>query len=167
MVNVIQLANASQYLGLRGLTACFDHGPTKREMQAWASEFDNWATCDHACFHLFDRTPHAWDKARQWARSPREFVKRAGFALMASLAVHDKAAAPGDFLALLPLIERGASDQRNFVKKGVSWALRSFGRQGPKVRAAALALAKRLARSEHPAERWVGKDGVRDLSRRR
>lgn len=140
---------------------------TKGQMQSWAGEFDNWATCDHACFHLFDRTPHAWDKARQWASSPREFVKRAGFALMASLAVHDRKAVPAKFLALLPLIARGASDERNFVKKGVSWALRSFGRQGPKVRAAALALARRLARSEHAAERWVGKDGVRDLSRRR
>ena len=136
---------------------------TKRQMQSWAGEFDNWATCDHACFHLFDRTPHAWDKAREWVRSPREFVKRAGFALMASLAGHDKTATDAQFLALLPLIERGASDERNFVKKGVSWALRSLKRRGPKVRAAARALAQRLAKSDDPTERWVGKDGLRDL----
>ncbi len=136
---------------------------TKREMQAWAADFDNWATCDHACFHLFDRTPHAWEKARQWAKSPREFVKRAGFALMASLAGHDKDASDAQFIALLPLIERGATDERNFVKKGVSWALRSLGRRGPKVRAAAADVAKRLAQSDNPAARWVGKDGLRDL----
>lgn len=136
---------------------------TSRQMNAWAADFDNWAICDTTCFHLFDRTPLAWAKARQWARSPREFVKRAGFALMASLAGHDKTATDAQFLALLPLIERGASDERNFVKKGVSWALRSLKRRGPKVRAAARALAQRLAKSDDPTERWVGKDGLRDL----
>ena len=136
---------------------------TSRQMNAWAADFDNWAICDTTCFHLFDRTPLAWAKARKWARSPREFVKRAGFALMASLAGHDKTARDTQFLALLPLIERGASDERNFVKKGVSWALRSLKRRGPKVRAAARALAQRLATSDDPTERWVGKDGLRDL----
>ena len=82
---------------------------------------------------------------------------------MASLAGHDKTATDAQFLALLPLIERGASDERNFVKKGVSWVLRSLKRRGPKVRAAARALAQRLAKSDDPTERWVGKDGLRDL----
>ena len=138
---------------------------TSRQMNAWAADFDNWAICDTACFHLFDKTPLAWGKAREWAKSPREFVKRASFALIASLALHDKTTPDSRFRSLLPLIERGATDDRNFVKKGVSWALRSLKRRGPRVRAAARALAQQLAQSDDPTKRWVGKDGLRDLTR--
>ena len=137
---------------------------TRRQMNSWAAGFDNWATCDTVCFKLFDRVPFAWEKARQWSTSPREFVKRAAFALMASLALHDKAASDAQFLALLPLIERGASDERNFVKKGVSWALRSIGRRNLALNGPALAVAGRLALSENPACRWVGKDAQRELA---
>jgi 3-methyladenine DNA glycosylase AlkD len=136
---------------------------TRRQMDAWAADFDNWAICDTVCFHLFDRTPFAWEKARQWSRSPREFVKRAGFALMACLAGHDKAASDAQFLALLPLIEKGARDERNFVKKAVNWALRRIGRRSPALHAAALAAAEGLARSKEGACRWVGKDALREL----
>ena len=136
---------------------------TRRQMNAWAASFENWGDCDTVCFHLFDRTPFAWEKARQWAASPREFVKRGGFVLMACLALHDKAAPDKSFLAMLPLIEKGARDERNFVKKGVSWALRSIGRRNPALSAAALAVAKRLALSEEAACRWVGKDALREL----
>ena len=90
---------------------------TRRQMNSWAASFENWADCDAVCFHLFDKTPFAWEKARRWAASPREFVKRAAFALMASVALHDKTAPDKGFLAFLPLIERGAHDGRNFVKK--------------------------------------------------
>jgi 3-methyladenine DNA glycosylase AlkD len=138
---------------------------TRRQMNAWASEFDNWAVCDTVCFHLFDRTPFAWEKVRQWATSPREFVKRAGFWMISSLTVHDKGASDGQFLALLPLIEKGALDERNFVKKAVSSALRSIGKRSPALRPAALAAARRLAKSADPAARWVGKDALRDLER--
>jgi 3-methyladenine DNA glycosylase AlkD len=137
---------------------------TRRQMNRWAAGFDNWAVCNTACFHLFDRTPFAWEKARQWSASPREFVKRAGFALMASLVVHDKAAPGARSLALLPLIERGAHDERNFVKKAVSWALRTIGKRDRALNVAALAVAKRLALSEEAACRWVGKDALRELS---
>jgi 3-methyladenine DNA glycosylase AlkD len=150
------------------LLAAFVDDPalvTRRQMDAWAAAFDNWATCDHACFHLFDRTPLAWEAAPRWAKSPREFVRRAGFALMACLALHDKAAADDRFLAFLPAIERGAADGRNFVKKAVSWALRSVGRR-PGLRTAAIDVAKRLAASADPAARWVGKDALRDLSKK-
>jgi 3-methyladenine DNA glycosylase AlkD len=150
------------------LLAAFVDDPalvTRRQMNAWAADFDNWATCDHSCFHLFDRTPLGWEKALAWAESPREFVKRAGFALMASLALHDKAAEDDRFLAFLPAIKRGATDGRNFVKKGVSWALRSIGRR-PGLRAAAVEVARRLAASADPAARWVGKDALRDLTRK-
>jgi 3-methyladenine DNA glycosylase AlkD len=137
---------------------------TKRQMDAWAADFDNWGICDTACFHLFDRTAFAWEKARQWSKSPREFVKRSGFALMASLVAHDKAAPDRQFLALLPLIETGAQDERNFVKKGVNWALRTIGKRSAGLNAAAVAVARRLALAEEPAPRWVGKDALRELA---
>ena len=138
---------------------------TRRQMDGWAAGFENWGDCDTVCFKLFDRSPFAWEKARQWAASPREFVKRGGFALMACLALHDKAAPDKNFLAFLPLIEKGARDERNFVMKGVSWALRSIGRRTPALNAAALKVARRLASSEKPSCRWVGKDAVRELCR--
>ncbi len=137
---------------------------TRRQMKVWAAGFENWADCDTACFHLFDRTPFAWAQARQWAASPREFVKRGAFALMACLALHDKAAPDKRFLVFLPLIEMGARDERNVVKQGVSWALRGIGRRSPALNAAALALARRLALRDEPAPRWVGKDALRELA---
>jgi 3-methyladenine DNA glycosylase AlkD len=140
---------------------------TRSQMNAWAARFENWADCDTVCFHLFDRTPFAWDKARQWASSSRLFVKRAAFALMACLALHDKAAPEGRFLTFLPLIEKGAGDERNFVKKSVSWALRAIGRRSATLNVAARAVAERLANSENAAPRWVGKDALRDLAKAR
>ena len=125
---------------------------------------DNWAICDTACLRLFVRTPFAWEKARQWSTSPREFVKRAAFVLMASLAGHDKTASDAPFLGLLPLIEHGAHDERNLVKKGVNWALRRIGTRNLTLNAAALAVTKRLSQSEDPACRWVGKDALRELT---
>ncbi|MGH7426810.1 MAG: DNA alkylation repair protein [Gemmatimonadales bacterium] len=137
---------------------------TRRQMNAWAAGFENWADCDTVCFNLFDRTPFAWAAARQWSRSPREFVKRGGFVLMACLALHNKAAPDKRFLAFLPLLEKGARDERNFVKKSVSWALRGIGRRNRLLRTATVAVAKRLVRSEEAAPRWVGKDALRELT---
>lgn len=137
---------------------------TSRQMDRWASDFDNWAVCDTLCFKLFDRTPHAWRKVDQWSGRREEFVKRAGFALLASLSAHDKAADDARFLEKLPLIERAASDPRNFVKKGVNWALRAIGKRTPALHAAALELARQLAGSADAAPRWVGRDALRDLA---
>ena len=137
---------------------------TRRQMNAWAASFENWADCDTACFKLFDRTPFAWEKSRQWSSSPREFVKRGGFALMACLALHDRAAPDKSFLAFLPVIEKGARDERNFVKKAVSWALRAIGRRNQALNAAGLAVANRLALADQAASRWVGKDALRELT---
>jgi 3-methyladenine DNA glycosylase AlkD len=137
---------------------------TRRQMNTWAADFDNWAVCDTACFKLFDQTPFAWEKAHQWAASPREFVKRAGFALMACLALHDKGAPDKTFLAFLPLVEKGARDERNFVKKAVSWALRTIGERSLALNVASLATAKCLAESGEAACRWVGKDALRQLA---
>jgi 3-methyladenine DNA glycosylase AlkD len=137
---------------------------TPAQMNAWAHDFENWADCDNACFHLFDKTPFAWEKTRQWAASPREFVKRAAFALMASLALHDKPAPDSRFRAMLPIIEKAARDDRNFVKKGVSWALRGIGNRNRALNASALVVARRLSASKTASCRWVGKDAHRDLT---
>lgn len=137
---------------------------TAAQMDRWAGDFDNWAICDTLCFKLFDRTPHAWRKIHQWSNRREEFVKRAAFALLASVALHDKKAPDEPFLESLVLIERAAEDERNFVKKGVSWALRAVGRRNQALNAAAIATARRLAASEAPAPRWVGKDALRELT---
>ena len=138
---------------------------TPTQMDRWCRDFDNWGICDTVCFHLFDRTPHAYRKVEQWARRRDEFVRRGAFALMASLALHDKGANDECFLKWLPLIEEGATDGRNFVKKGVSWALRGMGSRNPELKAAAITLAERLATSPESAARWVGKDVFRQLTR--
>ena len=140
---------------------------TPAQMDRWVRDMDNWGICDTVCFFLFDRSPHAWRKVEQWSRSPHEFVKRTAFVLLACLALHDKQAADDRFIRLLPLIERGATDERNFVKKGVSWALRAIGRRNPPLDESATETAQRLAASSNPAARWIGKDALRDLARAR
>ncbi len=140
---------------------------TPTQMDRWAKDFDNWAICDTACFHLFDRTPHAFKKVTQWSKRKDEFVKRAAFALLASLALHDKKSTDEPFAASLPLIEQAATDDRNFVKKGVSWALRGIGHRNPALKTSAVDLAERLAKSPNSAARWIGKDALRDLKRSR
>lgn len=138
---------------------------TARLMDRWRADFDNWAVCDHTCFHLFDRTPHAFAKVVQWARLETEFGKRAAFALLAAVALHDKECDDALFLPCLPLAERAATDPRNFVKKGVSWALRSIGHRCHRLHAAVMTLAERLIAGDDPAGRWVGRDVRRDLAR--
>lgn len=137
---------------------------TRRQMDQWARDFDNWAICDTACFHLFDRTPHAWSKVDAWSKRREEFVKRAAFALIASLGVHDKKAADAEFLRRLPLIERAATDERNFVKKAVSWALRVVGRRNRALHTEAVALALRLKAMDSRSARWIGSDAYRELT---
>jgi len=134
------------------------------QMDRWCRQFDNWAVCDHLCFHLFDRSPLAMRKIVQWSKRKPEFERRAAFALLASVALHDRTATDEQFLKMLPLIEKAASDERNFVKKGVSWALRSVGGRSKLLHAAALATAKRLIESGNSAAVWIGRDAVRDLS---
>jgi 3-methyladenine DNA glycosylase AlkD len=113
----------------RMLTAFVDEPArvTAAQMDRWCRDFDNWGICDTLCFHLFDRTPHAWAMVRKWSGKREQFVKRAAYALVASLSPHDKASGDEPFLESLRLIEHAASDERNFVKKGVSWALRAVG----------------------------------------
>jgi len=150
----------------RMLAAYVDEPPrvTLAQMDRWCRDFDNWATCDTLCYALFDRTPHAWRKVDLWSRRRGEFVRRAAFALLASLALHDKQAADEPFAQRLALIESAADDGRNFVKKGVSWALRAIGRRNAALNAAAVAVARRLAAAPQAAARWVGKDALRELT---
>ena len=137
---------------------------TAAQMDRWAKDFDNWAICDALCFQLFDRTAHAWRKIDEWSGRREEFVKRAAFALAASVALHDKTAADDRFLPMLPLIERASTDERNFVKKGVSWALRAIGRRNASLNAAGVATAARLIASDSPSARWIGRDAHRELT---
>ena len=138
---------------------------TLAQMNAWCREFDNWGTTDTACFALFDQSPLAWKVVAPWVKLKGEFQRRAGFVMMACLAAHDKTAKDAAFLKFLPLIEKGASDDRNFVKKGVSWALRHIGHRNAALHAAAVKTATRLSKSDDATQRWVGKDAVRDLLR--
>lgn len=138
---------------------------TRAQMNTWVRDFDNWGICDTVCWHLFDYTPFAWEAIRRWSKSRDEFVKRAAFAMMAGQAGHNEAARDDQFLALFPVIEKGASDDRNFVKKAVSWALRRIGHRNLALHGGAVTLAKRLAASNQPPCRWVGKDVLRDLTR--
>jgi 3-methyladenine DNA glycosylase AlkD len=137
---------------------------TPAQMDRWCRAFDNWAICDTACFTLFDRTPHAWVKVAEWSGKRDEFAKRAAFALLWGLTVHDKQADNEQFGQGLRLIERAAVDERNFVKKAVNMALRAIGKRNPALNAAAVATARRLADSPTPSARWVGKDALRELT---
>jgi 3-methyladenine DNA glycosylase AlkD len=137
---------------------------TPAQMDRWAKDFDNWGICDTVCFHLFDRTPHAWKKVELWSRRRDEFVKRAAFALLAGLALHDKRAGDERFIRSLEFVERASDDDRNFVKKGVSWALRVVGRRNQVLNGAAVETARRLVESPEPAAKWIGKGAVKELT---
>lgn len=150
------------------LAAAFVGEPTKvtpAEMDAWRSEFDSWAVCDTMCFHLWDRCEHAFAKVKKWATLRDEFGRRAAFALMAGIAQHDEKASDDAFLECLPLAEAAATDARNFVWKGVSWALRGTGERNRVLHAAVLQIAERLIASDDASSRRVGKDVMRDLLR--
>jgi 3-methyladenine DNA glycosylase AlkD len=157
----------TEWYEARLLTAFVDDPArvTSSQMDRWARDFENWGDCDTVCMHLFDKTPYAWKKVELWSKRKDEFVKRAAFALLASLALHDRDAKDATFLKGLKTIRAGANDERNFVKKGVSWALRSIGHRNSALHAAAIAEAEHLAESRDSTERWVGKDALRDLMR--
>ena len=137
---------------------------TPVQMDRWCKDFDNWAICDAMCFNLFDRSPHRWAKVKKWSKSRKEFEKRTAFALLWSLSVHDKQATDEQFSDGLALIERAATDERNFVKKAVNMALRAVGKRNQKLNSAAVSLARRLSDSDDPTARWVGKDAARELT---
>jgi len=137
---------------------------TPEQMDAWVEEFDSWDVCDQVCCNLFDRTPWAYEKAAAWSAREEEFVKRAGFALMAALAWHDKKSPDSALEAFLPLIQREAGDGRNYVKKAVNWALRQIGKRSRQLNALAVQAAQEMAQADSKAARWVAADALRELT---
>ena len=153
-------------LEARGL-ACLIDDPrkvTEAQMESWIADVDNWATCDTVTGYLFDKTPFAYEKAFEWAERDEEFVRRAAFALMAWLAVHDKKAADSRFEDFLPVIEKFAYDDRNFVKKAVNWALRQIGKRNLHLSHLAVRTALTLSEMNERSARWIGKDALRELT---
>jgi len=137
---------------------------TESQLERWARDFDSWDVCDQCCSNLFDRTRFAYQKAAEWSSREEEFVKRAAFALMAALAVHDKGAPDTKYLEFLPLIKRGSLDERNFVKKAVNWALRQIGKRNPHLNRAAIATAKEIYKLDSKTARWIATDALRELT---
>lgn len=137
---------------------------TPAQMDRWCRDFDNWGICDTVCFVLFDRTPHAWAKVEKWSGRREEFVRRAAFALLWGLTVHDKRSGDAPFLRGLAWIERAAGDERHLVQKAVNMALRATGKRSRGLHAAAVKVARRLAESGNAGARWVGRDALRELS---
>lgn len=136
---------------------------TGEQMEDWVTGFDSWDICDQVCGNLFGATPLAFRKARAWTRRSEEFVKRAGFTLIAERAVHDRSSPDAVFERFLPTIRRGASDERNYVKKAVSWSLRQIGKRNLTLRAQAIEEAERLIELDSRSARWIGRDAAREL----
>ncbi len=139
---------------------------TGTQMEKWVKGFDSWDVCDQVCSNLFDKTKFALKKAAQWSRRKEEFVKRAGFVLMASLAVHDKSADNKIFLSFLKNVKREATDERNFVRKAVNWALRQIGKRNTSLCKAAIRTAREIQESDSKAAKWVAADALRELTGR-
>jgi 3-methyladenine DNA glycosylase AlkD len=137
---------------------------TEEQMEAWVQDFDSWDVCDQACMNLFDKTPLVWKKIHVWSDREEEYVKRAAYALIACLAVHDKGASDEVFISLIPVIKAGATDNRNYVKKAVSWALRNTGKRNPELNTVALVTARELQGINSRSARWIGSDAIRDLT---
>jgi 3-methyladenine DNA glycosylase AlkD len=136
---------------------------TERQMERWVKDLDSWAVCDACCGNLFDKTSFAYRKAHEWSKRDEEFVKRAGFTMMAELAAHDKGASDRRFLKMLPAIKRGSTDARNFVKKAVNWALRQIGKRNRALNRSAVATAREISSLDSSAARWVAADALREL----
>ena len=137
---------------------------TEIQMDRWAKGFDNWAICDGLCIHLFRKTPFAWKRAVAWSKRKEEFVKRAGFTLFATLAVHDKQADDMKFHQLLPIIKRESEDERNGVKKAVNWALRQIGKRNIALNKSAIQTAKEIKKINSPVAWWIADDALRELT---
>ena len=136
---------------------------TEEQMEDWVKGINSWDVCDQVCMNLFEKNKLAWKKIVDWSQREEEFVKRTTFSLIACLAWHDKKASDARFIELLPIIIRGATDERNFVKKAVNWALRNIGKRNIKLNEAAISTAKEIQRLDSKAARWVASDAIREL----
>lgn len=139
---------------------------TEKQMEDWVKDFDSWDVCDQVCMNLFAKTSFAYQKAREWSEREEEFVKRAGFALMASLAIYDKKASDENFTRFFPLIKEKSIDERNFVKKAVNWALRQIGKRNHNLRGKAINLAKEIQKLDNKASCWVANNALKELTSR-
>ena len=149
------------------LLACLIDRPdmiTEEQLESWAKDFDSWDVCDVCCGHLFDRTAVAYRKAQEWSEREEEFVKRAGFALMAALSVHDKKAEDQVFIEFLPLIKKHATDDRNYVKKAANWALRNIGKRNWNLNEMAIKTAEEIKQLDSKSARWIASDAIRELT---
>jgi 3-methyladenine DNA glycosylase AlkD len=136
---------------------------TEDQMEDWVKDFNSWDVCDQVCMNLFDKTPLAWKKVREWAVREEEFVKRAAFSLIACLAWHDREASDKSFIDLLPVIRAAATDERNYVKKAVNWALRHIGKRNLVLNGEALKAAREIGEMESRAARWVAAGAIKEL----
>jgi len=136
---------------------------TEEQMEDWVKGINSWDVCDQVCMNLFERNQLAWKKIVDWSEREEEFVKRTAFSLIACLAWHDKKASDEKFIELLPLIIRGATDERNFVKKAVNWALRNIGKRNLNLNKAAINTAKEIQLLDSKAARWIASDAIREL----
>ncbi len=137
---------------------------TEAQMDSWVEEFDSWDVCDQTCLNLFDKTPFAYKKAVEWAGRDDQFVKRAGFALMACLAWHDKEAKDNRFRPFFKVIENNSTDGRNYVKKSVNWALRQIGKRNRTLNRDAIATARRIKAIDSKSAKWIAADAIRELT---
>jgi len=149
------------------IIACLVDDPKsvkEEQLDRWVRDFDSWDVCDQCCSNLFDKTKFGYDKAVEWANQSEEFVKRAGFTMMAVLAVHDKKATDADFLRFLPIIKDQSVDERNYVKKAVNWALRQIGKRNQNLNKAAIKTANEIRTIDSKSARWIASDALRELT---
>lgn len=137
---------------------------TEEQMEEWVKDFNAWDVCDQVCMNLFEKTPLAWKKIMDWSKREEEFVKRAAFALIACLAWHNKGAPDQEFVKLIPVIKKGATDERNLVKKAVSWALRNIGKRNPNLNDVAIKTSKEIQKMDSKSARWIASDAIQDLT---
>jgi 3-methyladenine DNA glycosylase AlkD len=137
---------------------------TEKQMEDWVKDINSWDVCDQVCMNLFEKIPLAWKKIYDWSKREEEFVKRTAYSLIACLAWHDKEAEDRKFIKLFPVIEFGATDERNYVKKAVNWALRNIGKRNYKLNQAAIKSAKKIGRIDSKAARWIASDAIRELN---
>jgi 3-methyladenine DNA glycosylase AlkD len=137
---------------------------THEQMEKWTAEFDSWDICDQCCSNLYSRTPWAYQKALEWSDRSEEFIKRAGFVMMAVLAVHDKKAADERLIQFFPALKAGAADKRNFVKKAVNWAIRQIGKRNITLNKKTVTLSEEIQQIDSPSARWIAADALRELN---
>jgi 3-methyladenine DNA glycosylase AlkD len=137
---------------------------TEKQLEQWVNDFDSWGICDQCCNNLFYKTKFAYRKAVEWSNRKEEYVKRAGFVMMAVLAVHDKQTDDKTFISFLPIIKREAKDDRNFVKKSVNWALRQIGKRNRILNRAARETARAIRKQNSKSAKWIAADALRELN---